>query len=64
MSRPLTGRRKCRFCNMFFVPDPRTKERQRYCSKAECRRASKLSSQCLYVGLTPLRSLDPQTLAD
>jgi len=45
MSRPISGRRKCRCCNKFFVPDPRTKDRQRYCSKPICGQASKLASQ-------------------
>lgn len=45
MSRPLTGRRKCRCCSTFFIPDPRNADRQRYCSKPDCRQASKLASQ-------------------
>lgn len=45
MSRPLTGRRKCRCCSTFFIPDPRTADRQRYCSKPACRQASKRASQ-------------------
>jgi hypothetical protein len=44
MSRPQT-RRKCRCCNRFFIPDPRTEDRQRYCSKPACRQASKAASQ-------------------
>jgi hypothetical protein len=39
------SRRKCRCCNQFFVPDPRTSDRQRYCSKPACRQASKAASQ-------------------
>ena len=38
-------RRKCRCCNKVFNPDPRTEERQRYCSEPACRQASKASSQ-------------------
>lgn len=45
MSRPHAGRRKCRCCSTFFVPDPRTMDRQRYCSKPGCRHASKRASQ-------------------
>jgi hypothetical protein len=30
---------------MLFLPDPRNATRQRYCSKPECRKASKSSSQ-------------------
>ena len=44
MSRPHT-RRKCRCCTKFFIPDPRTEDRQRYCSKPACRQASKAASQ-------------------
>jgi len=44
MSRPQT-RRKCRCCSKFFVPDPRTQDRQRYCSKPACQQASKAASQ-------------------
>lgn len=36
--------RKCRHCSTFFVPDPRTADRQRYCSEPECQHASKLAS--------------------
>ena len=44
MSRSPT-RRKCRHCNRFFLPDPRTADRQRHCSAPECQHASKLASQ-------------------
>jgi len=37
-------RRKCQCCKRLFLPDPRTKERQRFCSLEACRRASKSSS--------------------
>jgi len=39
------NRRKCRCCQHFFVPDPRTADRQRYCSEPGCRQASKAASQ-------------------
>ena len=39
------NRCKCRCCNQLFVPDPRTEDRQRYCSKAARRQASKAASQ-------------------
>lgn len=39
------NRRKCRCCNEFFVPDPRTADRQHYCSKPACRQASQAASQ-------------------
>ena len=38
-------RRKCMNCKKFFVPDPRNKNRQRYCSNTLCRAASKAASQ-------------------
>jgi len=38
-------RRNCQCCRMLFFPDPRAAHRQRYCSKPECRRASKAASQ-------------------
>ena len=38
-------RRKCRSCNDFFIPDFRNQDRQCYCSKPECRQASKRASQ-------------------
>src|SRR6266508_1510015 len=41
----LEPRRKCRCCNKFFIPDPRTTDRQRYCVDAACRQASKAASQ-------------------
>ncbi len=31
-----TRRRRCRWCGELFEPDPRTKGRQRYCSKSTC----------------------------
>ena len=39
------GRRKCRHCKAFFQPEPRNRHHQRYCGRAECRRASKAASQ-------------------
>ncbi len=44
MRRPLT-KRKCKHCQTFFDPDPRSAGRQRYCSQPECRKASKANSQ-------------------
>ena len=38
-------RRKCRHCGELFLPDPRNLRHQHYCSKPECRRASKAASQ-------------------
>ena len=38
-------RKKCRNCNKLFRPDPRNATRQKYCPKAQCRKASKAASQ-------------------
>jgi hypothetical protein len=43
------SRRKCRCCSKFFVPDPRTTDRQRYCFEPACRKASKAASQCRWL---------------
>jgi hypothetical protein len=42
---PSQSRRKCRCCRKFFIPDPRTTDRQRYCFNPVCRQASKAASQ-------------------
>ena len=44
MRRPL-AKRKCKHCQTFFAPDPRSARRQRHCSKPACRQASKAASQ-------------------
>jgi len=38
-------KRKCRHCKSYFSPDHRNTNRQRYCSRPECRKASKAASQ-------------------
>lgn len=38
-------RRKCKHCRELFIPDHRNRNKQRYCSKPECRKASKAASQ-------------------
>ena len=43
------GRRKCLQCEQFFLPDRRNRTRQRYCSAAPCRRASKTASQAAWL---------------
>jgi len=37
--------RKCQHCRTFFQPDPRNARHQEYCSKSNCKRASKKASQ-------------------
>jgi len=44
MKRPLT-KRKCKHCQTFFAPDPRSARRQRHCCQPTCRQASKAASQ-------------------
>ena len=44
MRRPRTTR-KCKHCQTFFDPDPRSVRRQRYCAQPACRQASKAASQ-------------------
>ena len=36
-------------CNELYQPDPRNRTRQRYCSEAACRRASKQASQARWL---------------
>jgi len=37
--------RKCNNCNELFIPDPRNVNKQQYCRKPQCRKASKAASQ-------------------
>ena len=36
---------KCFHCRKFFIPSPNNRRTQRYCSKPECRKASKAAAQ-------------------
>ena len=38
-------KRQCRCCKDIFIPDYRNAKKQAYCSKPECRKASKSASQ-------------------
>lgn len=38
-------KRKCKHCSDFFSPDHRNARRQKFCTKPECRKASKAASQ-------------------
>lgn len=38
-------KKKCKHCKRLFIPNPRNGERQKYCSKPECQKASKRASQ-------------------
>jgi len=42
---PGIKRKKCRHCQLLFIPDPRNKDRQNYCRHPACRKASKADSQ-------------------
>jgi len=44
-----SGQRKCLCCGEFFDIDHRNRHRQRYCSAAPCRRASKTFSQAVWL---------------
>jgi len=44
MSR-VKGLRKCKHCGDFFSPDPRNRHHQQFCSKPQCKKASKAQSQ-------------------
>ena len=45
MARTRQRRHKCLCCKSWFVPDPRKRRRQTYCSRKQCQRASKAASQ-------------------
>ncbi len=40
-----TQKKKCRHCRQLFEPDHRNREKQNYCKKTPCRKASKAASQ-------------------
>ena len=40
---------KCLHCREFFVPCPNNRRTQRYCSKAACRKASKIAAQAKWL---------------
>ena len=42
---PQRRRRRCLCCKGLFLPDPRSRYHQRFCSRAECQKASKALSQ-------------------
>lgn len=37
-------RRKCKHCRELFIPDYRNKNKQKYCAKPDCRKASKTAA--------------------
>jgi hypothetical protein len=44
-----SGQRKCLCCGELFTPDPRNRDRQRYCPATACRYASKAASQATWL---------------
>jgi hypothetical protein len=42
---PAIKRKKCRHCHDLFVPDHRNRNRQKYCRKPACSKASKAARQ-------------------
>ena len=45
-------KRKCMSCGEFFLPEPRSGERQRFCAAGACRRASKAAKATNATGAT------------
>ena len=43
------GQRKCLNCAEFFTPDQRNRSRQHYCTRPECRKASKAAAQAAWL---------------
>jgi hypothetical protein len=41
----LIKKKRCRNCRRIFIPDYRNRDRQKYCDKPECKKASKTTSQ-------------------
>ncbi len=47
---------KCLHCREFFIPSPNSRHAQRYCAKAECRKASKAAAQAKWLNKPENRS--------
>ena len=47
---------KCLHCREFFIPCPNSRHTQRYCAKAECRKASKAAAQAKWLNKPENRS--------
>lgn len=72
--------KRCEFCGRYFVPDRRVGDRQRACSRQECKKARKQSAQRRWVDANPgyfcgrypelkerrlkQRSLEPEVIQD
>jgi hypothetical protein len=46
-------RKRCRFCDSLFLPDPRLRSRQIACSKSQCQEARKRANQKDWIGRHP-----------
>ena len=46
-------KKKCAFCGKLFIPDPRVGDRQKACSRKECRRQRKALAQKRWVEKNP-----------
>ena len=42
-------KKRCRNCRRLFIPDHRNRDRQKYCKRAICRKASKSTSQEMWL---------------
>ena len=49
----LLKKKRCRHCGSLYRPDSRNHKKQRYCSKPDCRKASKAESQRKWVQENP-----------
>jgi len=49
----LLRKKKCRHCGCLYRPDCRNHKKQRYCSKPDCRKASKTESQRKWLQKNP-----------
>ena len=45
--------KQCEFCGRFFVPNPRVGDRQRACSRPECKKARKQKAQREWLSKEP-----------
>ncbi len=63
-----SGKRPCRFCRKWFLPDPRVGARQRACSSAECQRNRRFETQASWRKRNPgyfiTRRIDERNAAE
>ena len=56
MATKRSRRRRCLHCRELYKPDSRNRDRQCYCSAADCRQASRKASQALWLSKTENRN--------